>query len=75
MINLMDNACKFSNGRPATVTLGEEPGYLKIAVADQGIGIAPDDLTRIREPFYRAGNSTRIKGHGLGLSLTDKIIK
>ncbi|MBD0256809.1 MAG: HAMP domain-containing protein [Cytophagales bacterium] len=75
MINLMDNACKFSDGRPATVTLGEEPGYLKIAVADQGIGIAPDDLTRIREPFYRAGNSARIKGHGLGLSLTDKIIK
>jgi signal transduction histidine kinase len=75
MINLMDNACKFSKGHPATVTLAEVPGYLKIAVSDRGIGIAPDDLTRIREPFYRAGNSARIKGHGLGLSLTDKIIK
>jgi len=75
IINLMDNACKFSNGRPATVTLGEEPGYLKITFADRGIGIADEELSRIREPFYRAGNSTRIKGHGLGLSLTDKIIK
>jgi signal transduction histidine kinase len=75
MINLMDNACKFSDGHPTTVTLGEEPGYLKLTFADQGIGIAATELTRIREPFYRAGNSGRIKGHGLGLSLTDKIIK
>jgi signal transduction histidine kinase len=75
MINLMDNACKFSDGRPATVRLGEELEYLKITVADSGIGIAAEELSRIREPFYRAGNSARIKGHGLGLSLTDKIIK
>jgi signal transduction histidine kinase len=75
VINLMDNACKFSNGRPATVRLSEEFGYLKITFADRGIGIAAEELSRIREPFYRAGNSARIKGHGLGLSLTDKIIK
>jgi signal transduction histidine kinase len=75
MINLMDNACKFSNGLPATITLGEEPGYLKIKVIDKGIGISTTDLNHIREPFYRADNSLEIKGHGLGLSLTDKIIK
>ncbi|CAA9259908.1 MAG: hypothetical protein AVDCRST_MAG56-2476 [uncultured Cytophagales bacterium] len=75
MINLMDNACKFSNGHPATVTLSEELDSLKITFADSGIGIATEELSRIREPFYRAGNSARIKGHGLGLSLTDKIIK
>jgi signal transduction histidine kinase len=75
MINLMDNACKFSNGLPATITLGEEPGYLKIKVIDKGIGISKTDLNHIREPFYRADNSLEIKGHGLGLSLTDKVIK
>ncbi len=32
-------------------------------------------MTRIREPFYRAGNSARIKGHGSGHSLIDKIIR
>jgi signal transduction histidine kinase len=73
--NIMDNACKFSTGQPATVTLGEEPGFLKITVADKGIGISKKDLGHIREPFYRADNSLQIKGHGLGLSLTDKIIK
>ncbi|QHT68758.1 HAMP domain-containing protein [Rhodocytophaga rosea] len=75
LINLIDNACKFSNGLPATVRLGEEPGYLKIKIIDKGIGISKEELSHVREPFYRADNSSNIKGHGLGLSLTDKIIK
>jgi signal transduction histidine kinase len=75
MTNIMDNACKFSNGSAATVRLGEEQGFLKITVADQGIGISQEALQHICEPFYRADNTLQIKGHGLGLSLTDKIIK
>ena len=75
MGNIMENACKFSNGQLTTVTLGEEPGFLKIKVEDKGVGISRDDLQHIREPFYRADHALQVKGHGLGLSLTDKIIK
>lgn len=75
MMNLMDNACKFSNEKQATVVLGEESGFLKIRFQDKGIGISKEDLKHIKQLFYRAENALEVKGHGLGLSLTDKIIK
>ena len=46
-----------------------------ISVIDQGIGIAPQDIEKITRPFYRSQNAYGIKGFGLGLSLSSKIIE
>jgi signal transduction histidine kinase len=54
------------------------PGrFLLITVRDQGIGIAPEDLLRIWERFYRVDNSNtrRIGGTGLGLSITRALVE
>lgn len=74
-LNLMENACKFSSDKTVKVILGAEPLFLKIQFIDKGIGIAQPEIKHIFEPFYRAGNAKVIKGHGIGLSLTQKIIE
>jgi signal transduction histidine kinase/ActR/RegA family two-component response regulator len=76
LINLMDNAIKYTDrGRVtlrAEVRPGDSPGRLRLSfeIADTGIGISAEDQTRIFEPFTRLGNVAARKGTGLGLSIT-----
>lgn len=54
------------------------PGrFVLVAVHDQGIGIAPEELSRIWERFYRVDNTNtrRIGGTGLGLSITRALVE
>ena len=74
-INLIDNAMKFSSGRPVKVSLIFKSDSVHIMVEDKGIGISPEELQLIREPFYRASNAVHMHGHGIGLSLIAKIVK
>ncbi|NTW24370.1 MAG: HAMP domain-containing histidine kinase [Lentimicrobium sp.] len=74
VVNLLDNACKFSAGKTVTAILSYNPDNIHFRVEDQGIGIANDDLPHIIEPFYRAKNAQTIRGHGIGLSLISKIV-
>jgi signal transduction histidine kinase len=71
--NLIDNACKFSSGKPVKAMLEYNPDCAVITVQDEGIGISPDEQLRIFEPFYRARNAINHPGHGIGLSLIQKI--
>ena len=70
-LNLMSNALKFTpRGGSVTVTLDEVDGELELAVADDGVGVAPEDLERLGRPFEQAGGvESRAMGTGLGLSL------
>ncbi|MBM7853933.1 signal transduction histidine kinase [Desulfohalotomaculum tongense] len=74
LINLLDNAVKFTpeKGEIVITTTGC-PEAVKIEVADTGEGIAPHDLPRLTEKFYKA-NANR-PGSGLGLSITSEIVK
>lgn len=74
-LNLMENACKFSSNHLVKVVLGIEGGFLRIQFSDEGIGISETELVHIFEPFFRAANAKSVKGHGIGLSLTQKIIE
>lgn len=67
--NLIDNAVAYGGG--AEVTVGEEAGGVAIRVADRGPGMAPDDLARAGEPFFRAEASRNraTGGSGLGLAI------
>ena len=71
--NLMENACKYSADRTARVALRADRKELRVAVADRGIGIAPEHRKRIFEPFYRVDNTAVTRGHGVGLSLVARI--
>lgn len=71
--NLIGNAVKYgASGAWLGVTAREEPrGEVRVAVADRGPGIAPDDLAHVFEPFYRGRDlaAGRVPGSGLGLAL------
>jgi signal transduction histidine kinase len=74
IINLMDNACKYSNDKSVAIFLSVKDKIINILFEDKGIGIDQADLEKIFQPFFRAKNARNISGNGLGLSLTDKII-
>jgi signal transduction histidine kinase len=79
--NLIGNAAKYGGdqrwvGIRAWMAEGSNGGNeICISVADRGIGIRPEDLGHIFEPFYRASEVTeaQIHGTGLGLPLAKKI--
>jgi signal transduction histidine kinase len=76
--NLVDNAIKYSGAsRMIGVSARLEEQSLAIAVRDSGIGIKREDVPRLFERFYRAGDElTRtVKGSGLGLTLVKEIVE
>ncbi len=71
--NFIENAVKYSINKPVEITLSKSESRLRISIADKGIGIPPKDLGNIHKPFYRAENSNRITGSGIGLSIALQI--
>jgi signal transduction histidine kinase len=67
--NLIDNAVKYAGG--ASVGVRREGEEVLIEVADRGPGLAPDDIERAAEPFYRVegSRSRETGGAGLGLAI------
>lgn len=73
--NLVSNAVKYTpSGGKVTLQLRSEDGAIRLEVMDTGIGIPPEDLSRIFDDFYR-GSNVDSKGAGLGLSITRKIVE
>jgi len=78
MVNLIDNAIKYTdNGGAITVSAVPDDGHCRIAVADTGLGIAPEHLPRLFERFYRVDRdrSRAAGGTGLGLAIVKHIIE
>ena len=74
--NLIGNAIKYGRpGTPIRVSLDQREGKVRLRVADEGEGIAPEHLPRLTERFYRvdAGRSRSIGGTGLGLAIVKHI--
>jgi signal transduction histidine kinase len=77
LLNFVSNAIKYNveNGR-ITITVRRDDEALRIAVADTGYGIAPQDLERLFERFYRVpGKEGVAEGSGLGLAIAKKIVE
>ncbi|MDB5949224.1 MAG: hypothetical protein JWR65_1079 [Massilia sp.] len=68
LVNLIDNAIKY--GHRADVSVDRQPGTVRIRVRDTGPGIAPEELARVFEPFYRVETSRSRESGGTGLGLT-----
>jgi heavy metal sensor kinase len=80
-LNLVSNAVKFTREGSITVSaaradLGEAGRWADVRVADTGVGIAPEELGRVFDRFYRGDAArTRSAGSGLGLAITKLIVE
>jgi signal transduction histidine kinase len=73
--NLLENALKYGRSRPVHVTVESAGDQARLVVRDEGIGISDADQQRIFERFERAVPEKHFGGFGLGLWLTQKIVK
>ena len=77
LVNIMDNAIKYSTVGNITVTLEESAIYTRIDISDTGVGIYPDEYAKVFTRFYRARGSdiNRTEGTGLGLTIAREILR
>ncbi|GAB2629179.1 HAMP domain-containing sensor histidine kinase [Emticicia sediminis] len=75
LINLIENGAKFSPTHTVEVKIKIENQVLLIDFHNEGSLIPANELNQIFEPFKRGSNSRNTKGHGVGLSLTRRIVQ
>lgn len=73
--NIITNAIKYSDNEEVFVTLNADSNNIKVTITDIGIGIPPEDIPYLYEPFFRGKEASRYIGYGLGLPLAMKIIR
>jgi signal transduction histidine kinase len=72
--NIIRNGFKFSDDKPLTCHLSAKDDNINLSISDNGIGMSPEIMKDIFEPFYRAPQAGNYPGHGMGLYITRKII-
>ena len=76
LLNLIDNACKYSEpGRPVVIETRSKPGWVGVAVIDQGCGIDAKDHGAIFDDYYRVRPEGAVPGIGLGLAFVRRIVQ
>ena len=75
--NLLENAWRYSGGRPVSVLARRAGSRVIVRVVDQGPGIGRSEQSRIFEPFYRGSHSVqrRWSGSGLGLAIVKGFVE
>ena len=76
--NLISNALRYGRaGAPVRISLMPERNMVRLEVADEGEGIAPEHIPRVTERFYRVdpSRSRSLGGTGLGLSIVKHIVE
>ncbi|MFC5583812.1 sensor histidine kinase [Nitratireductor kimnyeongensis] len=75
IVNLVDNALKYSpRDQPVEVTFSRRNNLLVVKVADRGIGVPEAERSHVGRRFFRASNTRRTAGNGLGLYTCRKLI-
>jgi PAS domain S-box-containing protein len=77
VINLLSNAVKFTDRGAITCAIHHVGNAIKVSIADQGIGIAAEDLPKVFEKFKQVGDTLtdKPKGTGLGLPICKQIVE
>ena len=78
LMNLLSNAIKFSKpGGQVRLTCRQSKDEFVFEIIDQGIGIAPEDLEKVFEPFYQVESQLNrsIEGTGLGVSIVKRLVE
>ncbi|MCE7069475.1 MULTISPECIES: sensor histidine kinase [Dyadobacter] len=73
--NIVLNSCKYSDNKPVTIIISSDGTHSIVEIQDIGIGIPDREIAQIYVPFFRASNTERYKGFGIGLPLANNIIK
>lgn len=73
--NIFKNAIKFSDSKEVDCELYCDSRGINILIRDKGIGIEQKDINKIFQPFFRAQNALSYAGYGIGLSLTQNIVR
>jgi signal transduction histidine kinase len=74
-LNLIDNGCKFSSDQAVNITLATDRRSIQVDVSNRGVGITEEDQQNIFHPFFRSNKTAGVKGYGIGLSLTERIVR
>lgn len=72
--NLLSNAIKYGRGAPIHLRVEADAQYARVAVRDQGIGIAAEDQRRLFQRFERVASERHYSGFGLGLWIVRQIV-
>jgi two-component system sensor histidine kinase KdpD len=76
LVNVIDNGLKYSPPEsPIEIRVHMAGAFVEITVADRGVGIPPEDLTRIFDKFYRVQRPGNVNGTGLGLAIGKGIVE
>lgn len=75
LVNILNNACKYSYNKLVTVHVGATVQEVVMVIQDKGVGIPAEEIEFIFDPFFRASNSKLFEGYGIGLPLARNIIK
>lgn len=73
--NLISNATKYGQGKPVVIMAYKADRQAIVAVRDEGLGISPENLTRIFDQFERLSGNGAGEGWGLGLWITKRIVE
>jgi signal transduction histidine kinase len=74
--NVLANALKYSpSDKPVVIRVAQQDGKALVSVADQGVGIPPEDLPHLFERHFRAKTAAQREGLGLGLYITRLIVE
>lgn len=73
--NLLSNAIKYGRKKPIEITVTQKDTMARVIMKDQGIGISSQDLKRIFALFQRAVSANDYKGLGVGLYITNQIVR
>lgn len=74
LLNLMDNACKYSADHSTKLLIATNDKYCTVRVSDRGIGISSEDIPFVFDPFYRSSHTSEVPGFGIGLSICQRIV-
>lgn len=75
IVNLLNNAIRYGQAKPVTITLSSANESACIEVRDQGTGIAAADQKRIFQQFERGQDSADASGFGLGLYISQQLVQ
>lgn len=75
LLNVLSNAYKYSSApSPVLIVVAQRGAHVGIDVTDQGVGMSPEQSHRVGERFYRADDSGKVPGTGLGMSIVKEIM-